>query len=224
MLVMLSGCSSYKLIGREDLQVVSGGELPAPTRQDLILEQRSYVIGPFDKVTVDVYGVPELKQTVTVDASGVISLPLAGTVVAAGKTPSELADAIADQLRGRHLRDPQVIVNTDTVNQMITVDGEVQQPGLYPVTGRMTLLRTIATARGLSQFANSSYVVVFRHVADQDMAALYDLRAIRQGIYPDPEVYANDVVVVGESAGRRVFSNVISGSALLSAPLIALLQ
>lgn len=222
--IAVAGCSQNRLVGREGLEIVSGSELPPPGRQDLILEQRSYLVGPFDRVSIDVYGVPELTRTVTVDASGTISMPLVGVVEAAGKTPPELADAIADRLRDRYVRDPQVTVNADTVNQMITVDGQVEEPGLYPVTGRMTLVRAVARAKGLTEFASANFVVVFRRVNNQQMAALYDLRAIRQGIYEDPEVYANDVVLVGEAGGRRAFQTIIQSGGILVAPLVALLQ
>lgn len=222
--LLLSACAEDKFVGRPNLQVVANTELPAPERQDLILQQRSYLIGPLDRVAIDVYGVGELSRTIQVDASGTIALPLAGILVAAGKTPNELADMIAARLRGRYIRDPQVTVNTETVNQFITVDGEVRTPGLYPVSGRMTLIRAIARAEGETDFANTSYVVVFRRVNNHDMAALYDLRAIRQGIYSDPEVFANDVVSVGESRSRRVFQTLIQSSALLTAPVVALLN
>lgn len=221
----LAACATgNKLVGRPDLQIVQGTELPPPGTQDLILEQRAYIVGPFDRVSVDVYGVPDLSRTVQVDASGTISLPLVGIVEAAGKTPTQLSDMIADRLRNRYVRDPQVTVNADTVNQMITVDGQVEEPGLYPVAGRMTLMRAVAQAKGMTEFASSNYVVVFRRVNNQQMAALYDVRGIRQGLYADPEVFANDVVYVGEDGGRRIFQNVIQSSALLTAPLIALLQ
>lgn len=220
----LGGCASDRLVGRPDMKIVDGGRLPPPALDDMILQQRSYVVGPFDKVEIDVYGVPELSRTVQVDASGTIAFPLVGTLAASGKTTSQLASAIADRLRGKYIRDPQVTVNADTISQMITVDGQVQKPGLYPVTGRMTLIRAIARAEGTTDFANTSYVVVFRRVDGKDMAALYDLRAIRQGIYPDPEVYANDIVSVGESNGRRIFQTVVQGSGLLVAPLVAILN
>ena len=220
----VSGCASETLVGRPDLKIVQGGQLPAPALKDLILEQRAYVIGPFDKIEVDVYGVPELSRTVQVDASGTIAIPLVGTIDASGQTTNQLANAIAARLRGKYIREPQVTVNADTISQMITVDGQVQKPGLYPVTGRMTLIRAVARAEGTTDYANTSYVVVFRRVNGKDMAALYDLRAIRQGIYPDPEVYANDIVSVGESSGRRVFQAAIQGGALLIAPLVAILN
>lgn len=222
---VLSACANNnKLIGREGLQVVDAKELPAPALKDLVLEQRPYIIGPFDRVAIDVYGVSELARTVQVDANGQIAMPLVGVVQAAGQTPMQLAGLIADKLRGRYVRDPHVTVNTDTVNQMLTVDGQVTEPGLYPVTGRMTLMRAVARAKGLTEFAQDNFVVVFRRVNGQQMAALYDLRAIRQGLYDDPEVFANDVVLVGESRGRRIFQSIIQGSALLTAPIIALSQ
>ncbi|RYD93192.1 MAG: polysaccharide export protein [Sphingomonadales bacterium] len=163
------------------------------------------------------------QRIVQVDASGRVAFPLAGTVDAAGRTPNEVAGLIGDRLRDRYIRDPQVTVNLEeTVSQVITVDGEVREPGLYPVIGRMTLMRAVATAKGLGEFARQNDVVVFRTVNQQKMAALYDLRAIRRGAYTDPEVFANDVIVVGDSKARRIFKDVIAGSALLTTPLIVL--
>ncbi len=222
--LLLAGCAGEKLVGRQDLQIVQNKELPAPGRQDLILQQRSYVIGPLDRVIIDVYGAADLSRTVQVDASGLISLPLVGNISAAGKSPTELASAVSERLRGRYVRDPKVTVTVDTVNQVVTVDGQVQKPGLYPVTGRMTLVRAIASASGTADYADTNFVVVYRRVNNQDMAALYDLRAIRQGLYRDPEIFPNDVVYVGESGSRRVFQAVIQSGGLLVAPLVAILN
>lgn len=224
-LATLAGCAGERdLTGGPALRVVSAEQFPAPTREDLILQQKSYVIGPMDKVSIDVYGLPDLSKTVTVDSNGTIALPLVGTILAAGRTGAELADAIAASLRSRYVRDPQVTVNTDTVGQVVTVDGQVQSPGLYPVQGKMTLIRAIAGARGLTQYARSSYVVVYRQVNKRNVATLFDLRSIRQGLYADPDIYGNDVIYVGESAGSRLFATAIQSGALLSAPLVAILN
>jgi polysaccharide export outer membrane protein len=149
---------------------------------------------------------------------------LVGVIEAAGRTPTELARTITERLERRYMRDPQVAVNAETVNQIITVDGQVRTPGTYPVLGRTTLLQALSRAQGLTEAANGSYVVVFRRVNNQQMAALYDVRAIRQGIYADPEVYANDVVSVGESRGRRIFALAFQTAALLTAPLVAVVR
>jgi polysaccharide export outer membrane protein len=162
---------------------------------------------------------------VQADASGQISLPLAGTIDASGQTAAQLAERIEEALRGRYIRDPQVTVNlVETVSQVLTVEGEVNQPGLYPVVGRMTLLRAVATARGVTENASLREVIVFRTVQGQNMAAIYNLDALRRGTYADPELYANDVVVVGDSVARRRFASILQVAPLLTTPLILLLQ
>lgn len=220
-----TGCAGPRLVGGPDLTVVDRTALPPPTREDLGTRGRLHVIGPFDQMAVDVFGVAELSRTVQADAAGRISLPLVGIIEAAGQTPQELATLVEQRLQGQYVRNPRVTVNmTSTVSHIITVDGEVREPGTYPVTGQMTLMRAIARAKGLTEFARASHVVIFRRVEGRDLAALYDLRAIRQGLYQDPEVYTNDVVMVGDSQARRLFRDVIQGSGLLTAPIIALLQ
>ena len=209
----------------EQLTVSDTGVLPPPTRADITSQGRQYVIGPQDRLAVEVYGVDELSRSVQVDASGRISLPLIGDLQVSGMMPTELADMVETRLAGQYVRNPRVTVNVvEALSQVITVEGEVEEPGIYPVVGRMTLLRAVARAKGTSEFARLSHVVLFREVDGQQMAALYDLRAIRRGLYPDPEVYAHDLVVVGEDRARRIFRDVIQGSGLITTPIVALLQ
>ncbi len=223
--LLLFGCAEDRLVGRPGLQIVNGSQFPAPDGSRTSLEQRrAYIVAPSDRLTVDVFGVAELTRTIQVDPNGMFTLPLVGALQAAGKTPAELAGTIADRLRGRYMRDPQVAVNAETVNQNITVEGEVRIPGIYPVTSRTTLLQALARAQGLTDNANTEYVVVFRQVSDRKMAALYDVRAIRQGMYEDPEVYGNDVISVGESRARRIFTVAFQTAALLTGPIIAILN
>jgi polysaccharide export outer membrane protein len=199
--------------------------LPPPNRDDLTAADRPALIGPLDTIEVDVFNVPELSREMQVDASGRISMPLVGTMDARGKTAEELARAIEDSLRGRYVRNPEVTVNIkSSVSQVVTVDGQVTEPGLYPVTNQMTLMRVIASAKGLSEFARQEQVVILRDVNDQRMAGLYDLGAIRRGAYADPPIYANDVVIVGDSPTRRLFRDVVSLAPLIAAPLVAILR
>lgn len=223
LLVLLSACSNAPMVQSANVSLVELGELPPPTRADVVSASRPYLVGPFDKLNIDVFGVEDLRREVQIDASGRLSFPLIGEVEAAGLTPSELGDLIERELQGRFVRNPQVTVNlAETVSQVITVEGSVEEPGLYPVVGRMTLLRAVATAGGLAEFANTDNVIVFRSVNGDEYAALYNLKAIRQGNYGDPEIYANDVIVVNESRARRIFRDLITASPLLTTPLIIL--
>ncbi|WP_243650207.1 MULTISPECIES: polysaccharide biosynthesis/export family protein [unclassified Sphingomonas] len=183
------------------------------------------MIGPLDTIQVDVFNVPELSREMQVDASGRIAMPLAGTVDARGRTASELARAVEAALRGRYVRKPEVTVNIkSSVSQVVTIDGQVVEPGLYPVTNQMTLLRAIASAKGMSEFARQNEVVILRTVQGRKMAGLYDVDAIRRGAYDDPAIFANDVIVVGDSPQRRLFRDFVSLSPIVAAPLIAILQ
>jgi polysaccharide export outer membrane protein len=227
MAIALTACASTpQLETTSRLTVVKDSqELPSPDRNDLTAADRPSLIGPLDTILVEVFNVPDLSREMQVDASGRIAMPLAGTIDARGKTSEELARAIETALRGRYVRNPEVTINIkSSVSQVVTIDGQVVEPGLYPVTNQMTLLRAVASAKGLTEFASQEDIVILRTVNGQKMAGLYNVSAIRQGAYDDPPIYANDVIVVGDSPQRRLFRDFISLSPLLAAPLIAILQ
>ncbi|TCP29367.1 polysaccharide biosynthesis/export family protein [Sphingomonas sp. BK235] len=200
--------------------------LPEPTRADLHSTADTYLIGAYDEIRVDVFGVDRLSnQNIQVDASGRISFPLAGTIEAAGQSPAELAALLEARLKAAYVRDPRVTVNlTKIVSQLVTVEGEVKEPGIYPILGKMTLLKAVASAKGTTEFSKLEDVVIFRTVNGKSYAALYNLRAIRSGAYADPLIFSGDIVMVGESRGRRLFKDFLQVLPLLSTPLIVALQ
>ena len=227
LVLTVTACGSPEpIVSSGQLTVVEGSaELPPPDRGDLTAADRPALIGPLDTIEIDVFGSPDLRREMQVDASGRIAMPLAGTVDARGKTAEELAQAVEAALRARYVRDPQVTVNIkSSVSQVVTIDGQVVEPGLYPVTNQMTLMRVVASAKGFSEFARQEDVVILRTVGDQRMAGLYNVAAIRRGAYDDPPIYANDVIIVGDSPQRRLFRDFVAVSPLLAAPLIAVLQ
>ena len=225
--LMASGCSNAPgpVGGAPGLQVVQG-DLPAPTDADIEGSPTDTRVRIADRLVIDVFDVPELsKREVAVDSEGRISFPLIGSVEVAGLQPDEVSDRIAQRLRGEFVRDPQVsTLVTKTAERQVTVYGSVQVPGVYPIEGKSSLMTTIATARGLGEFANSRDVVVFRTVSGQRMATLYNLDAISRGMYDDPAIYPQDVVVVGESNSRRLFDNIVGAATLVATPLTILLQ
>ena len=222
--LLVSGCSRERLVSRPGLTVVKTEALPEPTRGDLVAADRPALVGPLDTIGIDVYGISDLSLEVQIDASGRISMPLAGTIDVRGKAAYEVARDIENALR-RYVKDPVVTVNIlNSVSQVVTVDGSVTEPGLYPVTNQMTLMRAIASAKGVSEFGKLEDVVVLRTVDNQRMAGLYNIAAIRRGVYKDPPIFANDVIIVGDSPERRLFRDLVALSPIISAPLIVLLQ
>jgi polysaccharide export outer membrane protein len=225
-LLLLCGCADSRrpLGGEPGLQVLDTTALPAPQEADSS-GSVEYRIGNFDKLLIDVFGVPDFSREMQVDGSGKIVFPLIGEIQAGGQTVGELSRTIADRLRGRYVRNPQVTVNLkESLSHTVTVDGQVTKPGQYPVMGDTSLMRVVASAGGTSEFAKLDDVVVFRSVGDQKYVALYNLQGIRRGNYADPRIYANDVVIVGDSPARRRFRDFINASSLIAAPLVALVN
>lgn len=211
--------------GAPGLQVVEG-DLPPPTAGDLYRSTEFGGIRPFDTLTIDVFGIPELSdRRVRVDANGEIGFPLIGNVNVSGLTTGEISNKIEGQLKGRFIREPQVTTNlVSSENRTFTVYGEVRQPGVFPVVGEATLIEAVATARGLGEYGNGRDVIVFRTVGGERMATLYNLDAISRGAYADPRIYPNDTVVVGDSDARRLFDDVVGVATILVSPLTILLN
>lgn len=224
--VLLASCAKDRAFTPgPDLQLVQASELPPPPDALDDAGRPQVLIGPFDRIGITVFRASDFNRSVDVDGAGMIELPLIGAIQAGGKSTSSLAREIEDQLRRQYLRDPQVSVQIERSNrQKVTVEGEVAKPGIYPVTGPTTLLQSIATAEGTTEFSKLDDVVIFRTVGSSRMAALYNLDLIRRGTYADPTVFAGDVIVVGDSPARRRFKDILAGSTLLTTPIIALIN
>lgn len=211
--------------GETAVVVPAAGALPAPMSADMLGVNRPYLIGSNDALIVDVFGVEGMQgREVRVDSGGLLAFPLAGTINAAGKSPADLSAELSQRL-STYIRDPQVTVTVkEAVSQRVTVDGQVREPGVYPIGGGATLMTAIATAKGLGEFAKLDDVVIFRTVGGERMAGLYNLGAIRRGYYADPEVFSQDIIIVGDSPARRWFRDVLQVAPLLTSPIIVALQ
>jgi polysaccharide biosynthesis/export protein len=182
-----------------------------PDLEKIQVAPTAQVIGPLDEISIAVFQVPDLTGKFTVDADGTILYPLLGSIGAAGRTPSALADDIAERLGRGYLQRPDVqVAITQAAEQTITIEGAVREPGVVPIRGGTTLVQAIALGRGTSETANPSRVVVFRTIDGQRMAAAFDLKAIRRAKAPDPAIYGNDIIVVDGSRSRSLFKDAIS--------------
>lgn len=186
-------------------------QLPVPSVLDMTRDQSDYRIGPLDKLAVTVFGVPDLTTNGQVDGSGNFAMPLIGQVKSIGETPNSLAAKIATALDQRYVRNPQVSVTvTEAVSALVTVEGAVVKSGQYPVVGRTTLIRMIAAAGGPSDNARLSEALVFRTVNGKRLVARFNIKDIRGARAPDPEIYGNDLIVVGDNPGRQLFKDIVS--------------
>ena len=173
-------------------------------------EMEEYKIGPQDLLELSVFGVQEMTRVVRVNAQGMISLPLLGTIRAGGLSANELEAVLAAKLSENLLQDPQVSVFIkEFVSQRVVVEGSVMRTGVFPLTGKTSLLQVIAIAGGLNPIADPTNVRIFREKPSGVREVhTFDLVAIRAGQVEDPLIKGNDTVVVENSASAAFFKGV----------------
>jgi polysaccharide biosynthesis/export protein len=206
----LPGSSPMELAARDEAP--SGNLVPAvvgvPRSVDIGAIHR---LAPGDVIDIKVFQADELNTTVRVNDAGGISLPLVGMVSVAGLNTGEAERRIAHALAQDYLQDPQVAVFvSEFANLEVSIAGEVNKPGVFPIRGRTTLLEGIALAGGTTRRAKEEQVIVFRTGTSPAGVDAYvvDLRKIQRGELSDPLLAAEDKIVVPKSGSRVFFEDV----------------
>jgi polysaccharide biosynthesis/export protein len=112
-------------------------------------------LGPGDSVSIQVFGQPDATN-VYVGDDGTISVPLVGNIQVGGISPVEASARVAKALKdGGYFIDPHVtIIVTQPRSQLVSVVGEVQSSGRYPINPRTTIVDLLAQAGGVKETAS----------------------------------------------------------------------
>ena len=217
-LALVSACSTDRTFGAAPgIEITTLEELPAPSGEFI------HTISAQEKLEITVGGAENLSGIYLTDEQGRVTFPLVGDLVFEGKTPGMAARMIADGLRGQYLLDPQVrVIPEEFPLPSISVGGQVKKPGSYPAANNQTLLRVVNLAEGLQEYAQLDDVLIMRTVNGQSYIGAYNLEAIQRGNYPDPKVYPNDIVMVGDSPARRRLDNILQFVPLVTAAAIVI--
>ena len=162
-------------------------------------QTESLLIGPGDILHVQFYDTPELEQHPRVNDAGEAPLLFLGPVAVAGKTPGEAAKSIAAlTVAMDYMRHPQVVVTVDHyATQDVSIAGEVQKPGNYPLATPRSVLDVLSMAGGLNPIADRH--IVIRHRDPAAMPTNYFVSndpAI--ALHDDVKVQPGDTVLVAK--------------------------
>ncbi len=136
--------------------------IPSASSALATVDNATYIIGADDALQITVWREPTLSGTFPVRPDGKISMVLLGDLPAAGITPTQLSADIGQRLR-KFVQEPIVTVQVMAVDsQRIYMIGEVGHVGPIGLSAAMTPLQAIATAGGLSPFANSKHIYILR--------------------------------------------------------------
>jgi len=158
-----------------------------------------YRLSAGDKLRIEVYKDAQLSQAVQVRPDGKITMPLIGDIPAVGRTSTELRDAINKALsEGDFLADPTVtVIVTETVPQLVYVQGEVSRPGSYVmVNGQMSIMQALAVAGGLTEFANKKDIRIYRKGARGVQILKFNYKEALDSVKEPLALQAGDTVIV----------------------------
>ena len=148
----------------------------------------SYRLGPEDVISVEVFNQPRYSKTgITIPPNGKISYPLIrGGVFVVGKTTEQLEQEIADALN-ESIIDPEVTVTLDKAQSAVyAVMGDVAQPGIRPMTKRLSVYEALMIAGGVLSTGDKKKVMVVHQTRDGMMQqTVIDIAAIEKGKAPN---------------------------------------
>ncbi len=167
------------------------------------------LIGAGDLLEVSLYGMPDFKTDVRVNSGGEISLPMLGTVAVSGLSVEQAEMQIERNLSQKGLfNDPHVTVfQKEYATQGISVLGEVQKPGIYPLLGSRKLYDAISVAGGTTPKAGR-YVLITRRNNPQHPVQVPLLTGAPESMENNVTVEPGDTIVVSKAGVVYVVGDV----------------
>jgi polysaccharide export outer membrane protein len=114
-----------------------------------------------DIVSVSVFGQEAMSTKGEVRSDGSLAVPLLGQVVMAGQRPEDVATSLKERLKP-YVQAPEVTVVILESHVIVSMVGEIKTVGVTEVRRPATVLQAIATAGGLTEFADKSGIYVLR--------------------------------------------------------------
>lgn len=186
-----------------------------------------YRLGVDDVVRISVYGHPDLELLAQVADNGSINFPNVGEVVIAGLTTREAEQRLARALSQREVvKSPQVNLIIDRYqSQMVTMLGEVANPGVYVITRRSNLMDMVSQAGGLSDEAGGEAIIIHGSGSGETRTRV-SLDALIQGDLdaPVPRIVAGDKVFIPRADRFYVYGEVNKPGAYRLEPGMTVMQ
>jgi polysaccharide export outer membrane protein len=169
------------------------------------------LLGPGDVMKISVYGSPDLATDTRVSDAGTITFPLLGPVAIGGLTTAAAEKKIGGLLEsGGFLRKAQVnILITQIQNQQVSVLGQVNRPGRYPIEGKRSVLDLLAMAGGIAADGGDTVSLIRKRDGKTTKDVIDIIGMVRSGeLSTDYELGANDVLYVERAPRFYIYGEV----------------
>jgi len=157
------------------------------------------VLGPGDVVKASVYGSPDLSVETRVSDAGSMTFPLLGDVQVGGLSVQQAEKKIGGLLeKGGYLKKAQVnLLVTSPASQQVSVLGQVNRPGRYPIEGSRKVLDLLAVAGGIGPEGGDMVTLVRKRNGNVTRETIDVVDMVRKGeLNQDYEVAPGDIIFV----------------------------
>ncbi|MEC4116919.1 polysaccharide biosynthesis/export family protein [Myroides phaeus] len=160
------------------------------------------------------------QQLYLIDSNGNIEFPVLGTLKIAGKTKAEAIDLLTKEI-SQYINNP--IINLRIMNYKVTVQGEVNKPGVHNITSeRLTLAEAIALSGDMTVYGKRDNVLVIREIDGKRIPIRVDMTKADFMSSPYYYLNQNDIVYV-EPNKTRINSSVVGPNLSLGLSALSLL-
>jgi polysaccharide biosynthesis/export protein len=138
------------------------------------VDYNAYRLSPGDRISVTVFGQPELSGDILIDGAGAINIPLTDPIEVSGLTLLQCQERIRDRLADGILRNPVVSIRIAELRPVYVL-GDVRQAGAYPFRFGSTVQSAVALAGGyglgelLRNTAVAEYLAADERVHELDL-------------------------------------------------------
>ena len=157
---------------------------------------QNYVLGPGDKVIVDIYGASQKTQQLTISPEGEVVVPGYGPIAVSGLSVAAAQSKIRSTLGSRYSSSNIKISVGQTRTILVNVMGEVKTPGTYHLSAFSTVFHALYMAGGISDLGTLRNIKVYRNGNLVTVVDIYEyiLNGRLAGNIPLQE---GDVILVG---------------------------
>lgn len=123
---------------------------------------QNYVLGPGDKVYVDIYGASQKTEELTVSPDGDITVPGYGPIHVSGLSVSGAQSKLRSTLGSRYASSNIKLTVGQTRTIQVNVMGEVVAPGSYTLSAFATVFHALYMAGGTNSIGTLRNIKVYR--------------------------------------------------------------
>ena len=157
---------------------------------------QNYVLGPGDKVYVDIYGASQKTEELIISPDGSITVPGYGPIQVSGLTVASAQSKIRGSLGSRYASSNIKLTVGQTRTIQVNVMGEVMAPGSYTLSAFATVFHALYMAGGTNEIGTLRNIKVMRNGRVVTTVDVYQY-ILSGRLAGNIRLQDNDVILVG---------------------------